>query len=469
MPLSGERTAMNSDTGEVKSMPEHQVPGSPVRKRPASTATGIGERLRHLRISAGFTQSELAGERFSKEYVSQIERGKTRPTPETIEWLASRLRVDASFLANGVSADQRDRVQAGLARAEALTDAGDYRGSVDEYKRFEQVCRSAGYPELELRLLCGKASALMFAGEPREALTLLQHARELSEGSQFSDVERADVLYRLGACRYLLSSTSTALSLLSNALELAERSGVASDLLRSRILHYRARCHVRQRDYEAARDDVERALELAEGLNDRRTLGHLFFQASLLAEREGRWVLARTYAERAKAQYEEIADRANVGRLLNNLGGLHFLLGKPNEAIRYLKDAFATMLEFGSDAEAAEVISSLAQVHLKIGNIEVAEQHARQALDLFNDRDEALGGIGMAQIVLGRALLEQGRLVEAESVLRDADASFAQLSLASQRAAAWIAQGDLATRRGDDRAAARLYRMAAEALQDVRF
>ena len=37
------------------------------------------------------------------------------------------------------------------------------------------------------------------------------------------------------------------------------------------------------------------------------------------------------------------------------------------------------------------------------------------------------------------------------------------------RAAAWVAQGDLAARRGDDRASARLERLAAEALQDFRF
>ncbi len=50
--------------------------------------------MRQLRVGAGLTQSELAGERVSKEYVSQIERGKTRPTRETIEWLADRLGVD---------------------------------------------------------------------------------------------------------------------------------------------------------------------------------------------------------------------------------------------------------------------------------------------------------------------------------------------------------------------------------------
>jgi tetratricopeptide (TPR) repeat protein len=71
--------------------------------------------------------------------------------------------------------------------------------------------------------------------------------------------------------------------------------------------------------------------------------------------------------------------------------------------------------------------------------------------------------------VLGRALLERGRLDEAEECFRAADAAFERLASVSHRAGAWVALGDLAARRGDDRDAARLYRNAAEALQDIRF
>src|ERR671928_2005620 len=81
-------------------------------RRSAQSGNRLGERLRQLRVAAGMTQTDLAGDRFSKEYVSQIERGKTRPTRETIEWLAVKLGVDAGFLANGVSDDQRGRLDA---------------------------------------------------------------------------------------------------------------------------------------------------------------------------------------------------------------------------------------------------------------------------------------------------------------------------------------------------------------------
>ena len=193
-------------------------------------------------------------------------------------------------------------------------------------------------------------------------------------------------------------------------------------------------------------------------MHDTRALGEAYFQASLIAERDGHWVLARTYAERAKSQYEELTDRINVGRLLNNLGGLEFLLGKPDEAVARLKEAFAIALEHGNDDDAATAISSLAQVHLRTGNLEKAEEHARHALRLLGTREDRLDEIGNARLVLGRALLEQGRLDEAEAALAEAEDAFAQLSSGSHRAAAWVAQGDLAQRRGDDRRAATLYR-----------
>ena len=444
----------------IRTEPQHLT-------RPA--ALGLGERLRQLRVSAGLTQGELAGERCSKEYVSQIERGKTRPTTETIDWLARRLGVDPSFLANGVSTDQRGRVEGGLARAEALARSDQNLDAIEEYEAIRSAVNATGSPDLELRALVGEARARAIEGQVRESIGLLERARSLSEGSQFSDAERAEVLYALGISRYKLSSISTAVALFNTALELAERSGLPCDLLRSNILEARSRCYRRQRDFTAAREDVERALELAEAVQDGPAMANGYFQASIVAEREGHWVLARTYAERAKSIYEELAQHRYVGRLHNNIGAITFQLGNADEAIPHLKEAFRIAIDLGHDADAAYAVSSLAQVQLRTGNIDQAEEHARHALRLLDGRVAFLDEIGNAQLVLGRALLEQDRLDEAAEQFRAADGSFEQLSSLSHRAAAWVALGDLAARRGDDREAAHLYRRAAEALQDFRF
>ena len=106
---------------------------------------------------------------------------------------------------------------------------------------------------------------------------------------------------------------------------------------------------------------------------------------------------------------------------------------------------------------------------LLTGKIALAEEQARQALEMLEGRVDHLDEIGNAQLVLGRSLLAQDRLDEADEQFAAAESSFDQLSSASHRARAWMAQGELAGRRGDDRRAAKLYRCAAEALQDFHF
>src|SRR5205085_2207484 len=125
-----------------------------------------------------------------------------------------------------------------------------------------------------------------------------------------------------------------------------------------------------------------------------------------------------TYAERAKAHYEQLEDERNVGRLLTNLGGLNLLLGKPEQAIDYLKASFSAALEVDSKEDAAQAAGSLAAVHLELKDYPEAEQHARHALTLLEGRVDYLHEIAPSQLVLGRALLEQGDLDEAEKQLR---------------------------------------------------
>ena len=435
----------------------------------AARGARLGDRLRLLRVAAGLTQTELAGDRFSKEYVSQIERGKTRPTSETVDWLAQQLNVDPTFLSNGVSTDERSRVEALLVRAEALSKAYRYKEAVEAYTDVREAVSATNSIELDVRTRSGEAWARMQEGDVRTAVNLLNGARAVAEGTVFSDVDRAEIVFQLGVCRYKLSSVSTAVALLDEALALAERSDMPSDGLRSDIYHWRSRCHRRQRDFEAAREDAEHALELAEGVDDRRKMADAYFQASLVAERTGHWVLSRNYAERAKNLFQELDDERTVGRLLNNLGGLSLLLGKPEKAIEQLKASFAVAVEADSQADAGQAVNGLATVYLRLGDWDAAEENAREALRLLDGREDFLDEIGQSQLVLGRSLLERDRFDEAEASFRSADATFEQLSSISHRAGAWVALGDLAARRGEDAEAARLYRNAAEALQDLRF
>jgi tetratricopeptide (TPR) repeat protein len=379
---------------------------------------------------------------------------------------APRQRRDPVTDGPELDADRITSLRLKLERAQALCDAG----RVDEGASLlaEATPIPAGLPEVAFKAYVVEGWVALVQGRLEEAFFSFQRARELSEGPGLGDRERAEALMRLGACQHKRSANPNAITLLTLSLELCDRSTQTTDWVRSHALLWRARCYQRQREWEAARTDVEHALELARGLGDDHSIAHAYFLASVSAERQGQFLLARYYAEEAHDLYASVQDRLNVARLTNNLGGLQFLLGQHVDAARTLERAHRLALEVGADVDAAQILSSLAQVHLRCGRHAAAEREAREALTILDGRNDYIDEIGNARLVLGRALLELGRLDEAGAWFDAAEVAFDELDSTSHRAAAWVAQGDLARDADPERAAA-LYRKAAQALQDFHF
>ena len=354
-----------------------------------------------------------------------------------------------------------------LAASERLSTQGRYAEALSALEDAYVPASSA--PELTFAVLCCEAWARMQLGDLTEAATLCERARALAEGPTFSDVDRAEVLFRLGACRLKLGKVSNAVSLFGEALRLVKSEGLRGDRVRSRAFEWRARCYVVQRDWEAAQADAEQAVELAESAQDLHLAALAKMQCSVIAERRGDPRLARYYAERARGFAAECGDRRLEARLLNNLGGLSLLLDDPADAVAQITAAFAIFLDLGIDSDAAQAVSSLAQVHLRSGDAQLAEEQARHALSILDGRDDYVDECGNVRLVLGRALLEQDRLDEAMAEFSAAEWLFERLGSPSYVAAAWVAQGDVYGLSGDHEAAAELYRRAASALQDFHF
>jgi tetratricopeptide (TPR) repeat protein len=324
-------------------------------------------------------------------------------------------------------------------------------------------------PRLVFRRLLVEAWALMSLGRTEQASGLLEQARSQARSAEFTDVDRAEVFYRLGCCRVADAEYASAAALLTLGLELCDHALETSDRLRARILERRARCHRMNRDWEAARADVDRAIELAEALGDGHTAAHAYFQASVLAEREKQWLVARFHAEHALRLYEQVGDPVSAGKVLNNLGGIVFLLGEVQEARALLDRAHRLALDAGDRVDAAYAVGSLAQVELRTGLPLEAEQQARRSLTLLRGRRDHALEWARTRLVLARALLEQDRATAAEGEVERADEVFRRIASVSHTAEAAVLRGDCARRLGETERAADLYREAAELLRDTHF
>ncbi len=428
---------------------------------PAHTGS-FGDRLRALRQAAGLTQTALAAGRFTKEYVSQLERGKARPTPETVAWLAERLAVDPGRLETGVARGDRARVEAALAPADALARERRYAEAAAAYEQAETAAEGAGLEAAAIEAVARAAQAWAYGGDVARSRAATARGRQRApDAAQTAALAFADAL-----CLYATADVEAAITAFDDALRLAERVSTPDDRLRSDILGWRSRCHRRLRDPEAAREDVDRSLELARGVGDDQLVANALFQSSLVAQRDGRWVLARTQAREARDLYATLGDRSSEGRILNNIAGLEHLLGNLEAAVAALDHAHTLFAELGRPEEAAYTLASLAEIRLEQGEIGPAENLARQVLAVLDGLSEHAQEAGTAHLVLGRALVELGREAEGAASLAAAEAAFEKASSASHQAEAWLASGDLALRQGDAREAAARFRRAATALRN---
>jgi len=430
-------------------------------------AAGIGGRVRDLRRAAGMTQVELTAGRFTKQYVSQIERGEIVPSEELIGWLAERLGVDRLLLETGFSGSDLDRVENGLADGERRLDDHAYAEAAELFRGLREYL-TPGAPRWAYHgAVRGETLALIRLGRLDEAAELLDGARELAEGGT-ATTEQAEIEYLKALHAYAAADISGARARFGQALGLlddARESNESNDRLRSDIHQWRSRCYRRERDWDAAREDIERALELCEAHGDLHRSAEANLQASLVAERQGRWVLARRYAQTCKDLCEVSGDIVSVGRVLNNLAGLNHLLDNDEIAIEQLREAFQIFVDADLEVEAGYVLSSLAEIHRARGDLDEAETTADRALALLEGRVDHVQEIGTAQLVLARTHLDRGDLERAEEMLGTVDESYSLTESVSHRARSLMARADLELQRANEAEAARLYRQAAVALQ----
>src|SRR3954453_1061336 len=91
-------------------------------------AARIGQRIRAARHQAGMTQQQLAQGRYTKAYISALEKGHAKPSMAALNFISGRLGLPPSrFLAD--TSGQWERISADLALA-----SGRYAQAADLYR-----------------------------------------------------------------------------------------------------------------------------------------------------------------------------------------------------------------------------------------------------------------------------------------------------------------------------------------------
>ena len=110
----------------------------------------LGEKIRQVRLERGLTQKQLAGDRITRNQLSQIENDLAQPSMRTLEYLAAGLGVDAGWL---MTQEDGDAAQTRLTEARDLFREGRWAECM------ERTGTLTGEEALLMRSICARRLA----------------------------------------------------------------------------------------------------------------------------------------------------------------------------------------------------------------------------------------------------------------------------------------------------------------------
>ncbi len=94
----------------------------------------IGSKIKKLRLERNLSQSDLAGEVFSRNYISQIEREVIQPSKKAIKHIASKLNVPEYMLVDensNIDGEMIEKIHNAFLSARRVYMSGDYKKCIE--------------------------------------------------------------------------------------------------------------------------------------------------------------------------------------------------------------------------------------------------------------------------------------------------------------------------------------------------
>ncbi len=400
-------------------------------------APSFQERFRRAREGMGLTKTAVATPRYSLSYVSQIESGKRRPSPEALAFFAQKLRVSEAYLLTGVPDALNEELAFHLEESRILI-------STDDLDRADERLADVLLRSTEYGLTGVHALALVLAGHVR-----VRRGRVREAIDRFEEAIEAGLPEReLGLTTAALARAYAGIGDLAYAVDLVEsylrtRGPVPMDpSVMAELQTVLVSTYFERGDVVRAERVAKKALE---GLDHRaapHVRANVFWVASRVLAEAKRWDEALDLATRARVLLEETGDRWRIAGVHNAYAFLCLESDPPRirEAAEHL-DATAKLLGPGASAE------QLAYLHAERGRLALMEDRPEDALRSSEQALELVDADtlerGRCLYLRGRALTKLDRRDEALDSFHEAAAAFSKSGSRQQEASCWREIGDL--------------------------
>ena len=413
-------------------------------------AASIGARLRVARKRAGLTQQALAGERYTKAYISALETGVAKPSMAALNYLSSRLGMPASSFISDTETTWT-RLEADLRLAQ-----GDFSAAAEAYG--DLLAAEPNRPE-RASLLLGYAEALCRLDRGAEAIKPASEALAILD-SLGRSAERMNAQYWLASGHHQSDNEEESRALLRALLETIRGCEAPDPLLHVRVLIALGAVEMSASRSEAAIAYLREADGLSSELDTRRRATFLQLIATGY-RRGGDHEAAIRAATESLALFRSAEARIESAGIANHLALAYLASGSRERAAEMGRVGRETAVQAGDDRLLAHIADTQARIELADGHQAAAMALADEAIEL-SERTQNRPALLDAMVTKARILGESGGSDAATALLAEAAGIVRATGPAGRRRDVLTAWADALARGGDH---ARAYEIMREAAQ----
>src|SRR5437660_4848420 len=333
--------------------------GTSYRGRRKGVAVRAGS-VEQARREARLTLAQVAGGKLTRTAIHLIEKGRTRPSMETLQQIARQTHKPIEYFLNPDAPAALTEGQSQLRELERLTAVRDL-DHVVEMGLTLLAQRWSAEDAAVIRLSVGQAYCRMV--RPEEALEHLRIARPEFErlADEWMAVEARD--WESSALGVL--DDPGALPLANRTLERCRRLGPSAAPIEARILGHIAGMYVMTQSWTLAIRYYEAAVEAASGLKDMVQLAKMHHGLGGAFDHLGDPMTARRHFDKALALYSMEGDQRSICRVENDLGILLLRQGHLEASKHHLMTALNGSEELSIDRRSRRhILAGLADAEL---------------------------------------------------------------------------------------------------------
>lgn len=346
----------------------------------------LGEKIKRRRKELDMTLKDLAGDRITPGQISLVESGKSNPSMDLLEYIATTLNTSVEYLMESEET-QAEKI---CLYYENLSESYILNGDLIIGEQYiEKALYYAEKYDLEYR----KAKNLYLRGKvhmEKEEYALAQQfflsANVIFiKNNNYEDI--INTFLNLGKITYELKAYHSCNSYLQQAEKVFLDKGIGNDSLLGEIYYYIASVYFKLDDIDKSIKYSYLAKEKFSQIENQKEYAKTLLLITEQYQRKGDIDNAIKHSKKTLEVFKKLNDYRELAKIENSLGKLFYQFDNMEESFKHLNKA-REIKSMNKDDSLGETLINICENYIKIKDIDHCEESLKELCEYIGEMDD---------------------------------------------------------------------------------